>query len=45
MPRMTVIAGVRQAETWSFLNIVGGVLLLIAFAALLFWLVRRYLDS
>ena len=45
MPRMTVIAGVRQAEPWSFLNIVGGVLLLIAFAALLFWLVRRYLDS
>ena len=50
MPRMpliaaVVVAGVRQAESWSFLNILGGVLLLAAFILALVWLVRRYLDG
>ncbi len=42
---MTVLAGVRQAEPWSFLNILGAVALLVVFVVCLTWLIRRYLDG
>jgi hypothetical protein len=40
-----VVAGVRQAEPWSFLNVLGGLVLIGGFILLLVWLVRRYLDG
>ncbi|MET0831313.1 MAG: hypothetical protein ABWY62_02955 [Acidimicrobiia bacterium] len=40
-----VVAGVRQAEPWSFFNILGGLFLIAAFTVLLVWLVRRYLGG
>lgn len=40
-----LVAGIRQAEPWSFLNVVGGLVLLAAFIVLLVWLVRRYLGD
>ena len=45
MPRMLLIAGVRQAEPWSIPNIIGAAALLVAFIVCLIWLIRRYLDG
>ncbi len=50
MPRMpliaaVVVAGIRQAEPWSFFNVLGGLVLIGAFTVLVVWLVRRYLDG
>ncbi len=44
MPRMVLIAAIRQAEEWSALNVIGGVALLVVVVALLVVVVRRYLS-
>jgi len=42
---MALIADVRQAETWTFSNILGGLVLLAALVIFLVWVIRRYLRD
>jgi hypothetical protein len=39
---MVDIRAVREVETWSGTNLVGGILLLVVVVALLIWAIRRY---
>lgn len=45
MPRMPLIAGVREAEPWNLANVLGGLFVLIVVVLLLVWIVRRYLSD
>lgn len=43
VPRMVDIRAVREVETWTTSNVLGGLLLLAVVVALLIWGIRRYL--
>ena len=45
MPRMAGFVLVREAETWTVTNIVGGLFLLALVAAVIAWAIKRYLNS
>lgn len=42
---MTGIGAVREVETWSFANIVGGLVVLAVVIGVLYWAIRRYLSD
>lgn len=45
VPRMGSFAAIREAEPWSTLNVLGGLLLLAALIWFLVWAIRRYLED
>jgi hypothetical protein len=44
VPRMVDIRAVREVETWTGPNVLGGILLLVVVLALLIWAIRRYVQ-
>ena len=45
VPRMPLIAAIREAERWTPTNVVGALFLLAVVAVLAYWLLKRYLNE